>query len=380
MHGGGRSPAEGNGNPLQYSCLENAMDSGAWRATVQRVAKSRTQIEVTEHEHGCSILRPDGVIKSSASLYIDAKSNPRDRVLGEVEKNSSVTSPGKGRHTRLLPWKTMCLNSREFGEGFYNRASKVGFLTRLEWEQGLHSRISGVTLLTLMSFSVPFNLVSGDFLTAPPLNLPFGTQGRSWKLESCLWEMGDRKAPTGPCSISVFILGTHRLGLLGSSSQTPFTSILCWCWRVHLASLLLSTSALHKAELFPSSVHESESLPPLPPLTPEPLRDLSNSPETEIDFAQEGFLEEFIFIVCSLSWETAQQNWFSCCWSTDDSFGALKPDFLPYWCLLFLYRDSQYQIWSSSYGDWCVFLQSWTLSIPERCPSKYSAGEATYLF
>ena len=44
--GSGTSPGEGNGNPLQYSCLENAMDSGAWWATVQRVAKSQTQIEV----------------------------------------------------------------------------------------------------------------------------------------------------------------------------------------------------------------------------------------------------------------------------------------------------------------------------------------------
>ena len=33
--GSGRSPGEGNGNPLQYSCLENPMDRGAWRATVQ---------------------------------------------------------------------------------------------------------------------------------------------------------------------------------------------------------------------------------------------------------------------------------------------------------------------------------------------------------
>ena len=37
--GSGRSPGEGNGNPLQYSCLENPMDRGAWRATVYRVAK-----------------------------------------------------------------------------------------------------------------------------------------------------------------------------------------------------------------------------------------------------------------------------------------------------------------------------------------------------
>ena len=38
--GSGRSPGEGNGNPLQYSCLENSMDRGAWWATVHGVAKS----------------------------------------------------------------------------------------------------------------------------------------------------------------------------------------------------------------------------------------------------------------------------------------------------------------------------------------------------
>ena len=40
--GSGRSPGEGNGNPLQYSCLENPMDGGAWWTTVHRVTKSRT--------------------------------------------------------------------------------------------------------------------------------------------------------------------------------------------------------------------------------------------------------------------------------------------------------------------------------------------------
>jgi len=38
----GRSPGEGNGNPLQHSCLENPMDRGAWWATVHRVAKNQT--------------------------------------------------------------------------------------------------------------------------------------------------------------------------------------------------------------------------------------------------------------------------------------------------------------------------------------------------
>ena len=40
----GRSPREGNGNPLQYSCLGNPMDRGAWRATVHGVAKTRTRL------------------------------------------------------------------------------------------------------------------------------------------------------------------------------------------------------------------------------------------------------------------------------------------------------------------------------------------------
>ena len=42
--GSGRSPGEGNGNPLQYSCLENSTDRGAWRATVYVVAQSWTSL------------------------------------------------------------------------------------------------------------------------------------------------------------------------------------------------------------------------------------------------------------------------------------------------------------------------------------------------
>ena len=40
----GKFSGEGNGNPLQYSCLENLLDRGAWWATVHEVAKSRTQL------------------------------------------------------------------------------------------------------------------------------------------------------------------------------------------------------------------------------------------------------------------------------------------------------------------------------------------------
>ena len=42
--GSGRFPKEGNGNPLQYSCLENPMDRGAWQATVHGVAKESDMI------------------------------------------------------------------------------------------------------------------------------------------------------------------------------------------------------------------------------------------------------------------------------------------------------------------------------------------------
>ena len=42
--GSGQSPGEGNGNPLQYSCLENCMDRGAWWATVHGVTKSQTRL------------------------------------------------------------------------------------------------------------------------------------------------------------------------------------------------------------------------------------------------------------------------------------------------------------------------------------------------
>ena len=45
ISGSGRPPGGGHGSPLQYSCLENPMDRGAWRATVHRVAKSQTWLK-----------------------------------------------------------------------------------------------------------------------------------------------------------------------------------------------------------------------------------------------------------------------------------------------------------------------------------------------
>ena len=51
-----RSPGGGHGNPLQYACLENPMDRGAWRAVVHGVAKSRTRLS-TQHRTGSPDVR-----------------------------------------------------------------------------------------------------------------------------------------------------------------------------------------------------------------------------------------------------------------------------------------------------------------------------------
>ena len=68
--GSGRSPGEGNGNPLQYSCLENPMDGRAWLATVHGVAKSRTRLsdftsEVNNDADDIIEAELDGLIQGS---------------------------------------------------------------------------------------------------------------------------------------------------------------------------------------------------------------------------------------------------------------------------------------------------------------------------
>ena len=53
--GSGRSPREGNGNPLQYSFLDNTMDRGAWQATIYGVTKSRHNWGTNTHAHTHSL-------------------------------------------------------------------------------------------------------------------------------------------------------------------------------------------------------------------------------------------------------------------------------------------------------------------------------------
>ena len=58
--GSGRSPGVENGNLLQYSCLENSMEKGAWQATIQGITKSQTWLSTHTHNHSvqfiCSVM------------------------------------------------------------------------------------------------------------------------------------------------------------------------------------------------------------------------------------------------------------------------------------------------------------------------------------
>ena len=90
----GRSPGGGHDNPLWYSCLENPMDRGAWRATVHRVTKSWTrlkQLSTHTHTHG----RRDGYGPHPGEEDSLQKGGARGTYLPS-------SSPQSGN--RLSPW------------------------------------------------------------------------------------------------------------------------------------------------------------------------------------------------------------------------------------------------------------------------------------
>ena len=96
----GRSPGEGNGYPLQYSCLENFVDRGAWQATVHGAAELGTTKQLTRrHWHPTPVLLPGKSHGQKASAY-----NVGDQ--GSIP--GSGTSPGEGNGN---PLKYSCLEN-----------------------------------------------------------------------------------------------------------------------------------------------------------------------------------------------------------------------------------------------------------------------------
>ena len=64
-----RFPGEGNGNPLQYSCLENSMDRGAWPTTIHEVVKSQTWLS-HEHTHSYLVGQKQNIKSMSSSVRL----------------------------------------------------------------------------------------------------------------------------------------------------------------------------------------------------------------------------------------------------------------------------------------------------------------------
>ena len=115
----GRFPGEGHGNPLQYSCLENPLDRGAWWATVHRIAKSWTWPKwLSTH---AQMDRFSSVAQSCVTLW-----------------------PGGLQHTRLpcpSPTPRACSNSHPSSWWCYPTisfsAAPFTFAFSLSWHQGL---------------------------------------------------------------------------------------------------------------------------------------------------------------------------------------------------------------------------------------------------
>ena len=86
--GSGRHPGEGNGNPLQCSCLGNSMDRGAWQATVHGVTKGQDRTLLTEQQHMIS--------RDIASLVMNSDGvQPRSQVALSAEE---LPSAKQGQH------------------------------------------------------------------------------------------------------------------------------------------------------------------------------------------------------------------------------------------------------------------------------------------
>ena len=124
--GSGRFPGGGHANPLQYSCLENSMDRGAWQATVHRVTQSRAQVKrlstqaprktgraaspeegTGQHRKGVGALR--GVFSpASATASLDLHKTQSLALLGRGVTSSLFTTAGTAEclpssHAPLVP-------------------------------------------------------------------------------------------------------------------------------------------------------------------------------------------------------------------------------------------------------------------------------------
>ena len=98
----GRSPGGRHCNPLQYSCLENSMDRGAWQATVHRVTKSQTRLKHNMHKH------------------------VQSQCFQVPERCSRWTIPSRAKCGRSF--KSLCLFQKRFVQGTHTANNKLDIL------------------------------------------------------------------------------------------------------------------------------------------------------------------------------------------------------------------------------------------------------------
>ena len=119
ISGWGRSPGEGNGNSLQYFCLENSMDRGAWKAAVQGVAKASETTQQLNNNLGekafgqgsqsivCMDLNMCTQAVRACSSMCCIPSRSRSRVITDLKQNIQISRfgclmPGVSRYSVLL--------------------------------------------------------------------------------------------------------------------------------------------------------------------------------------------------------------------------------------------------------------------------------------
>ena len=132
-------PREGNGNPLQYSCLENSIDGGAWQAAVHGVAKSRTQLSdfaFTFHFHALE---------------------------KEMATDSSILAwriPGMGS---LVGWRLWGHTESDTTEA--TQQQKLPAVIKLSWQQIVFKQIFVVLMHTKISITSnsAYSLYMGKF-------------------------------------------------------------------------------------------------------------------------------------------------------------------------------------------------------------------------
>ena len=112
MPGSGRSPGGGHGNPLLYSCLENPMDRGVWRATVHGVAKTQTRLKWL-HMHRADSLSAAEVSPLLPELPALFPGPQAWVIFPHWVSHAWVTLP-RQHLPRVLPWPSRCFPTHLF--------------------------------------------------------------------------------------------------------------------------------------------------------------------------------------------------------------------------------------------------------------------------